>query len=58
MERSLRDFGLAGFDPCVNLIFPAALFTSNELHMHVSIQIGKMSMRKGKTDLYGVFLRF
>ena len=26
MERSLRDLGLAAFDPCVNLIFPAVLF--------------------------------
>ena len=57
VERSSRDLGLAVFDPCVNMIFPAVLFNSNELHTHVSIQIGKMSLRKRKTDLYEVFLR-
>ena len=26
LKRSLRDLGLAEFDPCVNFIFPAVLF--------------------------------
>ena len=51
MERSLRDLGLAAFDP-YNCKFDLSgcLFT-NELHMHVLIQIGKVSLRKRKTGL-------
>ena len=53
LERSLRDLGLAAFDPCVNLIFSAVLFING---LHVLIQIEKVSWRKTKAGLYEVFL--
>ena len=34
--------------------FPVVLFING---LHVSIQIGRVSLRKRKTSLYGVFLR-
>ena len=49
MERSLRDLGLAALDPSVNWIFPAVLFING---LHVSIQIGKVSLQKGKSGLF------
>ena len=55
MKRSLRDLGLAEFDSCVNLIFPAVLFVNG---LQVSIQIEKVSLRKRKTGLYEVFLHW
>ena len=57
MERSLHTLGLVAFNLCVNLIFLAVLFI-NKLHMHVLIQIGKVSLRNRKTGLYEVFFAF
>ena len=41
--------GLAEFDPCVNLIFPAVLSING---LHVSIQIGEVSLRKKKNPAF------
>ena len=46
MKRSLRDLGLAEFNPCVNFI--GSLFYG----LHVSIQIGKVSLPKRKKPAF------
>lgn len=45
---------LAAFVPCENLIFTAVLFI-NGLHLHVSIQIGKVSAKEKDRPLQSLF---